>query len=185
MAWTTPMTATLNQTFTAAQWNLHVRDNFNMTEAGVATTRGRLFVTTGANAVAECQTYRGDYTSAQETASTTYTSIAGAGPAVGTTVVGTTATVFWQCTMGNETATLSNFCSVAVSGASTVAASDEWALSTDGTNVAATETDNHIRMAGMYRFTGLTPGWNIFTMQYRVTGGSGWFKNRNIIAMAL
>lgn len=185
MAWTAPMTATLNQTFTAAQWNTHVRDNFNMTEAGVATTRGRLFVTTGANTVAECQTYRGDYASAQSTTSTSYTSLAGAGPAVGTTVVGTTATVFWTVAMGNETASLSNFVSVAVSGASTTAASDEWALSTDGMNVAATSTDNLIRMAGVKRFTGLTPGWNIFTMQYRVTGGVGWFSNRNIIAMAL
>ena len=185
MAWTAPMTATLNQTFTAAQWNTHVRDNFNMTEAGKATTRGRLFVTTGANTVAEAQTYRGDNAASQSTTSTSYTSLAGAGPAVGTSVVGTTALVFWTVAMGNETATLSNFVSVAVSGASTVSASDEWAISTDGVNAAATSTDNLTRMAGFYRFTGLTPGWNIFTMQYKVSGGRGWFSNRNIIAMAL
>lgn len=185
MAWTAPMTATLNQTFTAAQWNTHVRDNFNMTEAGVATTRGRLFVTTGTNTIDECEAYRGDYTTAQSTTSTSYTSLSSAGPSVGTTVVGTTATVFWTVAMGNTTATLSNYVSVAVSGASSVSASDTWAISTDGVNAAATSTDNLVRMAGVHRFTGLTAGWNIFTMQYKVTGGTGWFSNRNIIALGL
>lgn len=185
MAWTAPMTATLNQTFTAAQWNTHVRDNLLMTEAGVATTRGRFFTTTGANALAEGKVFQSADTNARTTTSTSYTDLSGSGPAVGNTIAGTAATVFWQCAMGNTTTTATAYVSVAVSGASTVAASDTWAIYVDGMNAAATSTDNLIRMAGVHRFTGLTAGYNIFTMKYRVTAGTGHFSARSVIAMGL
>ena len=185
MAWTAPMTATTNQTFTAAQWNTHVRDNLLATEAGKATTRGRFFVTTGANAIAEAKTFISTDNTSRSTTSTSYTDLSGTGPAVGNTIAGTTATVWFQCTLGNSTTTATTFVSVDVSGASTVAASDAWAVSTDGMNAAATATDNLIRMAGFKRFTGLTAGYNVFTMKYRVTAGTGFFSNRNVIVMGL
>lgn len=185
MAWSAPMTAVLNATFTAAQWNTNVRDNLLETEAGKATTRGRFFVTTGANAIAEATIGHAQNTEARTTTSTSYTSLSGTGPATSNTIPGTTCTVFFAATLGNTTTTATTYVSVAVSGASTVAASDTIAIYTDGMNAAASSTDNQIRMAGFHRFTGLTAGTNIFTMQYRVTAGTGHFSNRNIIAMAL
>lgn len=187
MAWTAPMTATLNQTFTAAQWNTHIRDNLAETEAGKATTRGRLFVSLGANSITEAKLFRGDDSSAKTTTSTSYTDLSGSGPAISNTIATgqTTTTVFWQCTMGNNTTTAASYVSVAVSGATTVAADDRWAIQTDGLNAASTATDNLIRMAGFHRFTGLTAGTNIFTMKYRVTAGTGFFSNRNIVAMGI
>lgn len=60
MAWTVPITYYDGDPFTAAQWNTFVRDNLNATAPGVATTAGRLIVTSGKHQLAERQWVR-DY----------------------------------------------------------------------------------------------------------------------------
>lgn len=183
MAWSAPMTAVLNATFTAAQWNTNVRDNLLETEAAKATTRGRYFVTLGANSIAERSWYTNTNSTTQSTTSTSYTNLASSGPSV-TCTTGTIAIVFWHCQMGSSTSGAQAWCSPEVSGTSTVAASDAWATMVDGMS-ATSSTDNQMGLSGFHRFTGLTAGaGNTFKMKYRVSAGTGWFASRSIQVMS-
>lgn len=183
MAWSAPMTAALNSTFTAAQWNQYVRDNLLETEAAKATTRGRYFVTSGANSISE-QSWYMNYNngSTQSTTSTSYTDLSSRGPSV-TNTTGTVAIVWWACQMGSSTSGAQAWCSVEVTGSSAVSASDTWAIMFDGM-AAASSSDNTQAVAGFHRFTGLTAGSNTFSMKYRVSAGTGYFANRSIQVMS-
>ena len=123
MAWTAPMTAVAGNTLTAAQWNTHVRDNLLETAPAKATAAGRIFVTTAANAIAERVVDSETVATSQTTTSTSYTDLATTGPAV-TVTTGARALVFYGAEMENTTSTALSAASVAVSGATTDAASD-------------------------------------------------------------
>ncbi len=119
----------------------------------------------------------------QTTSSTSYTNLATSGPAV-TLLTGTTALVSFGClsqnNVGVPAAIVANFMSVAVSGATTLAASDANALA-----FAEPETSFEFTMARTYKMTGLTPGSNTFTAKYRVSGSTGTFDNRDITVVGL
>jgi hypothetical protein len=182
VAWTAPMTA-VSGTFTAAQWNTHVRDNLNETAVAKSTTYSQYFVTTGANAIAARKIASNINNTAGTSTSTTYADIATSfGPSV-TVQTGTAAIVWWCCEMFNSTLNAYNACSVQVSGASSVAAADSFALEIDGYGSVATSQQNRYSIA--HHFTGLTPGMNTFTMKYRVGSGTGTFDQRVIIVMPL
>ncbi len=51
-AWSTPITFVVGAVLTAAQMNINVRDNLNVTEAAIVTTAGDLVYATGVNALA-------------------------------------------------------------------------------------------------------------------------------------
>lgn len=176
MAWTSPMTATSGAVLTAAQWNANVRDNLNETAVAKATTAGGLFVATGANALAERFMGGNTVLTSQSTTSTSYTDLATAGPSA-TVTTGTTATVLWFVKMDNTTNGSVSKCSVAVSGATTTAASDNYAAwcEHDSSNL------DSLTFMGMNRFTALTAGSNTFTMKYAVGANTGNFSNRQIL----
>lgn len=212
MAWTTPLTAVSNATLTAAQWNATCRDNFLEMEPAKATgvveassassvsgRRCRRFTTsskqasaacmfhaTGANAIAE-RSWEGylfnRVNSTETTSSTSYANVQTNGPSV-TITTGTQALVFFGALMGNQTANAICYTSVGVTGASTVAASDTWAIVDDGHSAASTD-DNVRRRSSFKMFTGLTAGDNTFTMKYRVNTGTGNFNYRAIAVWAM
>jgi hypothetical protein len=64
---------------------------------------------------------------------------------------------------------------VAVSGASTIAAADRWALN------SGNGTASPSGFGATFIFTGLTAGTNTFTLQYKSNSGTGSWSNRNII----
>lgn len=68
--------------------------------------------------------------------------------------------------------------SVAVSGASTVAADDDWAIRQQNSSFEATQSGHHL-------FTGLTPGETTFTLQFKTSSGTGQFFQRELTAVAL
>lgn len=68
---------------------------------------------------------------------------------------------------------------VAVSGASTIAAADARSL------FAYYAAAYRYQMSSAYVYTGLTAGSNTFTMQYKVSAGTGTFLNRHIIVFPL
>lgn len=72
--------------------------------------------------------------------------------------------------------------SFAVSGATTVSASDSWAQYLSGTDAS-----NSNRWAVCNRVTGLTPGSNTFTMKYAsgTPGATSTFARREIVVMPL
>lgn len=177
MAWSAPMTAVVNATFTAAQFNQFVRDNLNETAPAKATTAGRLIVAKGANSVGEAIVGNANVGTSQTTTSTSYTDLATVGPAI-TVATGTSAIVMCTVEMANNTLGASCFASVAVSGATSDAAADSRAVRLESS--AANDT---ARLCAVHRFSALTAGNNTFTVQYRVTAGTGTFLNRVLVVI--
>lgn len=180
MAYSTPLTAVSNATLTAAQWNASVRDNLLETAPAKATAAGRLFVTTGANSIAERVPSSNTVAATEGTASTTYTDLTTVGPTV-TVTTGTTALV--GITGGMAQSAVGGYCnaSVAVSGASTVAAG------TFVLNFRSGATNQQIVATNFNMMTGLTAGSNTFKMQYNAGagGGTATFFNRHLVVIPL
>lgn len=175
------MTAVANSIFTAAQFNQYVRDNLNETAPAKAVNAGGYFVATGVNAIVE-RTAGGDFVNASETtASTSFVDLTTPGPAI-TKTTGTSAFVAVYGLVSIDTAGVSALMSFAVSGATAVTASDTRAVSFQPGSVAAARS---LRASAVTHLDGLTPGSNIFTAKYRVTGGVGTFNNRRIAVYPL
>lgn len=117
----------------------------------------------------------------ETTSSTSYVNLATTGPSVTLTSVGTTAMIMFGCQNfgpnGAPNPIMSRCMSVAVSGATTVAASNAFAqIDTDANGNAQLGT----RGNGWVQLT-ITPGTNTFTAQYRISGtGPGTFGDRRI-----
>lgn len=182
MAWTTPMTATANSAFTAAQFNTHVRDNLLETAPAKASVTGRLIVTTGANSIAERECKQHTVNTSQTTTSSSFTDLSTVGPTV-TVTTGTKAICWASAQMANSLANVVTQMSVAVSGASSISADNTRDLYNDGLGAG---NANRASVAIMFDDSdGLTAGSNTFTMKYRVNTGTGTFYDRNLIVMAL
>jgi hypothetical protein len=165
------MTAVANAIFTAAQFNTHVRDNLLETAPAKATTAGGIFVTSGANSISERVPATAFVGNSHGTSSTSYTDLTSAGPAV-TVTTGTRALILYAARMSGSASTTNCHMSVAVSGASTAAASDNWAMVSTGTGAFS--------MSYMFLAT-LVAGSNTITAKYKAaTTGTATFSNRYI-----
>jgi len=114
--------------------------------------------------------------SSQTTSSTTYADLSTVTSVTLTT--GTSAFAFWHASATHNENSGSTFISCAVSGATTVAASDDFCALNQAPSAGAGKQN----MAGGHIFTGLTAGSNTFTIKYRVGGGgqTGTFDYRGI-----
>lgn len=172
MAWTIPATAVAGQPFTAAMANAQMRDNLNATAPALATTISSWFTGTGVNTIAERIPAQANTLASSTTTSGTYGNLADAVNTAVTVTTGTSALVLLYCNFSNSGAT-NTWVSIAVSGATTIAASDSTALMRD--------QNNGQRFGAAFYFGGLlTPGSNTFTMKYRVSGGTGTYTTRRI-----
>lgn len=171
MAWSAPMTAVANATFTAAQFNQFVRDNLLETGPAKAGAAGRYLVTKGVNSIGEGTVNEPSVLTSETTSSTSYTNLATAGPNV-TTTTGTSAFVTCTAFMSNSSAGAQCFMSFVVSGATTLAESDVRAL-----RYESGAANDSIRASMRTRVT-LTAGSNTFTARYRVDAGTGTFAHR-------
>jgi len=118
----------------------------------------------------------------QTTTSTSYADLATAGPAV-TVTTGTKALVSIKASMANGAVLTGQMMGVAVSGATTVAASDTYGA---GYKYIGGPTNFQPVMAATFLITGLTAGSNTFTAKYRsVTGDAIYFKERMISVVDL
>lgn len=175
MAWTSPMTASLNGTLTAANWNTHVRDNMLETEVAKLTDVSEYLVTNGANKLVARKATRATVTTEQTTASTSYVNLGTLGPSV-TVTTGTLALVFGHCLGAVSGSSNAWFASWSISGATSVSSSDTWAvMDKDAINAARAMVFLHT----------LTAGSNTFKMTYRVDGGTGTFRYRRITVLPL
>lgn len=184
MAYSTPLTAVSSTALTAAQWNASVRDNTLVTPAALATTAGSIFVATGANAIAQ-RTPTAAHTAASCTATSTATygapATGTAGPIV-TVTTGTSAIVAVGALMqGTAGANMS----YAISGATTLAAVDDWSI-----QVRPPAAAQNFRYSAVYLHspatTPLTAGSNTFTAQYTTpTGGTGTYAHRHLLVIPL
>jgi hypothetical protein len=146
----------VNSGATAPEWGLAAGGSFNTSLATVATD--------------------------QTTTSTSYVDLATAGPAV-TVTTGTKALVSIKASMANGAALTGQMMGVAVSGATTVAASDTYGT---GYKYIGGPTNFQPVMAATFLITGLTAGSNTFTAKYRsITGDTIYFKERMISVVDL
>ena len=113
-----------------------------------------------------CMTPVCSYTTNSGTVATTsYTATLSGSPGTNpsvTLVTGTTALISFNLRVSNTTGGAQNLVSVAVSGAGTVAAQDDWGVKYDGTSETTVSITTLI--------PGLTAGTNTFTLNYRCTG---------------
>jgi hypothetical protein len=172
------MTAVSGNVWTSAQFNAHIRDNLLETMPGKATAANRIFASSGINSIAERVPTQATVATSQTTTSATYTDLATTGPAV-TVTTGTKAIVWFGAEMSHSS-NAETSCSVAVSSATTVAASDNWRCMQSGTT-----SGNANRFLVCHLFTNLTAGSNVFTMKYRTASGTATFVNRDIIVLPL
>lgn len=185
MAYSTPLTAVSNATFTAAQYNASDRDNMLLTPAALATVAGQLWVSTGVNAGAMRLPTGATIATSETTASTSYVDLATVGPAV-TVTTGTQAIVFVTCGLNNNTTGGSSRADFAVSGATTRAAGNTTAVihGVALANVGSRKTA--VTMLSPALGTGLTAGSNTFTMKYTQSGaGTGTFNDRHLAVLPL
>lgn len=159
MSWTNPANHiyATGEVVTASTMNTYIEANLaflgNQASAAVATQQG--------------------------TASNSYTDLATVGPSVTITTM-TTAIVFVSATMQNP-AGQNVYMGFAVSGASSIAASDANAASIGvaGSTITA-------RFSMVVSLTGLTPGSNILTAKYRTDGAtSANWSGRNLAVIPL
>lgn len=118
----------------------------------------------------------------QSTSSSTFTDLATVGPTV-TITTGTKALVIISCWMANTQSSYQNYASFAVSGATTIAASDTRSSYFGGSN---SPYQARAGFASVFLITSLTAGSNTFTMKYRAeAGGTSNFVDRNISVIDL
>lgn len=172
------MTAVANTVFTAAQFNINVRDNLNETSPAKATQEGQMFVATGVNAIAARRPTFQSVNTAQSLSSGSYTDLATVGPSL-TMTTGTRAIVFVSARMENNTNNSSMYASFAVTGASSIAADDINGITMDGIAAA-----NSVRIGATRFLSTLTAGSNTFTMKYRC-GDTATFSDRHIIVIPM
>lgn len=122
-----------------------------------------------------------DYIAGQElSTSTSYIDLTTVGPSV-TTTIGPSgmALVCLYADLANTAAGAQTYMSFAVSGATTVAASDSRSLmNSSGANY-------HSNLGATFLETGLTPGSNTFRAKYRTNAGTSGWANRRIIVVPL
>lgn len=104
------------------------------------------------------------------TASTSYVDLATAGPSV-TLVTGTSVIIDFGAVITKSAGGAGNngFMAPAVSGASTIAASDA-----NSRTISAGNSGIGMVLHRRFKMTGLTPGTNTFKMQYKANGGGTW-----------
>lgn len=179
MAWTAPMTAVSGEIWTSSQYNANVRDNLLETMPGKATAANRIFVSNGLNSLAERVPSTATVSTTETTTSTSYVDLTTPGPAV-TVTTGTAAIVWAVVRTQHSSATGECSWAVAVSGATTIAASDNWRGLQSGVAAA-----NPNRFGVCHLFTNLTAGSNTFTIKYKTTAATATFLHRDIIVVPL
>ena len=93
---------------------------------------------------------------------------------------GTKAIVFWGAQVSNNTANVATRVGMAVSGATTTAASTDYQIQQDGCAANSSWRMN------TFKVPTLTAGSNTFTLKYAVSSAStGTFSNRYIFVIAL
>lgn len=117
----------------------------------------------------------------QAVTSATYTDLTTAGPAV-TMTTGTSVIITISASVAKVTAGAGNtgFISFAVSGATTLAASDA-----NSSQVSASTSGSQMTLCRRFKLTGLTAGSNTFTMKYRSDGNNWTWQNRSIVVEAI
>src|SRR5690606_30245091 len=155
MAWSAPMTAVANSTFTASQFNQYVRDNLNETSPAKATAASGYFVGDGVNSITERFAVTDLELDEGETDATDYGNLdspANVGPTV-TLETGPSALIIVRCSAENS-GTGSARMAYEVSGATSLSPADNRSVGFFGA------AGGNINASDVSLWTALTPGTN-------------------------
>lgn len=181
MAWSTPPTYTSGNVLTAAQMNA-ISANLNETAPAKATTSTSYFVGSSANAIQERQFQVARAVAPETTPSTSYTELATQQRI--TVSSGEVALVVLTARLYVGTAGETALNSVVVSGSSSIAADDSYALMQQSSTV-----NNRIRASAVTLFTnanmGLNSGSNLWKSVYRTTAGTLTAADREFVIMPM
>lgn len=166
------MTAIAGASVFAADFNTYIRDNLLQTAPGQASTMSSWFPASGVNQLSERFPGQGNAIGSSTTTSTTYGNLADAVTTSVSTGTGTMALVSIYANINNSANGNRTWMSYAVSGATTIAADDSRSINHS--------SNQGMRWGSTFLVTSLTPGTNTFTLQYRVTAGTGSFSIRRI-----
>jgi hypothetical protein len=206
MTWNAPATGVTGQVVTAAFWNAQIRDNFLETSAATATTAGDLVYADASNSMGSrlaigaagsvlvstgtapvwrvtTGTIGGASYSGTSTSFAPFDGVAwGSGTSVNATLVtGTKALVWYGArSVANATAGARVLLSVAVTGATTIAAAAGIATDDESSAVSDLNSPGRVNL-----FTGLTGGTNGFQLQGSVTAGTGTVASPYIAVLGL
>ncbi len=204
MTWTAPRTWVTAETVTAAIMNAHVRDNLLETSAATVTVAGDIPYADAANSMGSkvaigatsgmlvsdgsSPVWRipaGDEDTGNETSTTTsYLTLNNgswgfASEIEVSVVTGVTALIFWKANLANDTGGALTFLSYSISGATTSAASDTRSVIYESSSAddTATLTGVDLRV--------VTAGTNVFTLEGRVSAGTGKIERPEIVVLPL
>lgn len=177
MAWAAPMTAVASSVFTAAQFNMFIRDNLNETAPAKATTASGYFTVSNTNEITERISESAAVLVQETSTSTSYDDLATQGPAV-TVDTGPNAMVIVHGSMANS-GTGSARMSYEVSGSTSIAGADNRGVGVYGS------ANTGVLASGVTLHSDLVPGSNTFTAKYRVSSGTGTFLSRRIVVFPL
>jgi hypothetical protein len=169
MVYSVPVLAVANNPLLDTQWNA-LRDDILITPAGLATTAGQVFVSTAANAIAARTPTQTTVGASESTASSTYVDLTTAGPSV-TVTTGATALAVIYCDMFSSS-TFKGFIGIGINGAT----------ATDANAISHADSQD-IRVTGLIWITGLTPGSNVFKLQYKTNGGTETWLDRRLLIL--
>jgi hypothetical protein len=157
-----------------------VRDNLLETAPAKSSTAGSIFVSTGANSIAQRPVLSATVNTQETRTLTTFDDLATTGPQI-TATTGDKAILMYAAQMANSGANEQCVVGWAVTGASSVAADDDNSLNFEQSSAG----NQDVRAADVRRLTGLTAGSNVVTLKYRVTAGTGTFRRRHAILIGL
>ena len=206
MAWTAPRTWVTGEIVTAALMNSAIRDNFLETSAATVTTAGDIAFADAANSMGSrlaigaatthlvsdgsAPVWRANATDTDTGTGTdttlTYVTLGTGGgnwnfttEVEVTVTTGTVALVLFKAELSNDTAGARTIMSYSVSSATTVVASNNRSIKFESGGA-----DNESEFGGFDLVTGLTAGSNVFTLEGRVTAGTGTISRPEIAVIA-
>lgn len=178
MAWTSPMTAVAGNAITDADWNVNIRDNLLETAPAKATTAGGYFVATAANTIAQRLIGTAFIATAQDATAASFSDLATVGPSV-TVTTGNHALVFFKAHASHSVTDAVSAISFAVSGSTVIGASFNYSAQADGVPAG-----NKPSICG-FKYIGVSPGSNTFTMKYYTNTPTATFELRELVVVPL
>ena len=151
------------------------------TGAITAVPSGINVVYNGAAWVCTTEVGAGSNTLATTTSATYVTTLTSDSTAISATLLtGTTALINYSSIGYGSAAGVSVWTSISVSGATTIAAADS-----NSSGATGAGTNYGLNTNRTLILTGLTAGVNTFTLNYRQSGGTGTYLNRNLIVKGI
>lgn len=181
MAWSAPMTAVANATWTAAEFNTYVRDNLLTTSPALVSQAGQYVVSSGANALTARTPLKAYIRVNDYTTSTSYVALpVTPGPSL-TFSHGTMMFVAFGAFMGASAPGAQLSMALDMSGSNTIAAADSGYYCMIQVPAAGGSWTGYCARL----VTGMTAGTSTVTFKYKVTAGTGNWPYRTVTIIPL